>query len=71
MKIPTSNQISTDEKPILGRFIPYRHFSTLESFESTNVNTNFMYNNNYAQFIPYGLKHIYETYLDIKDLPSF
>ena len=66
-----SNQLSSSEKPVLGRFIPYRHFGTLSSPEGDDFNDKFMYNNNYTQFIPYGLKHIYETYIDLKNLPSF
>ena len=59
---------NTKEDIILGKFIPYRYFSTINS--GTNLNS-FLFNNNYSQFIPYGLKHVYETYMEANKLPSF
>ena len=69
---PFANNLSSGAELILGKFIPYRYFNTLDGIESNSVQANkFMYNNNYAQFIPYGLKHIYEEFIDLKDLPTF
>lgn len=63
-----NNNIDAIQPLILGRFIPYSDFT----YQYTPSNTKYqLYNGNYTQFIPYGIEHIYERYIDPSKLPVF
>ncbi len=69
-----NNSLGTNAKPVLGRFIPYTQFRPPiykddEQFPTKRSNTIF-YNNNYTQLVPYGLKNIYNKFIEQQNLAS-
>jgi hypothetical protein len=76
--INNNNNLSTNAQPVLGRFIPYGWFRP-PVFElvaggwskfPTKLSDYYFYNNNYTQLVPYGLKNIYNRYIDPQNLAS-
>ena len=72
---PPNITIKEDNKIVLGRFIPYSKFSPPKYKKNdknipTDKSNKIFYNDNYTQFVPYGIKNIYNNISNINKLPS-